>query len=568
MPSLTFWNHLEPTPRARTSERGLAAEIRDPLWMLTRQWQLGEFFGEDAGSPASVMIESDRWPLQQWSAADGTRRPLEGTRSLEQQMLGEPCPTTDLLTRVELGQVFEHFLAQVLPRTSLEGPGRLFQQYRLTFKLVLSVVAEDDRTRDTDEFLELCAGRCPDGHLLWEALRSAPDVVTVSVGTGEGAAVQTAQRRFVEWVREVYGEPGIGDSPTWVPEALDHRGGLLTAPLAGEQVHFEVRPGLRGEIDTYSLDVTTTTVRVPERATHQCHVVPGHLRVRGMPNARFWDFENDEHDWGAIEAEPRDLARLVFLETALTQGNDWFLVPFALPVGTVCRIRSLRVRDVFGTVTDVPRAGTLATTPARRWRMFSHSSGDTEDPGWRTVLPESTRLMVAGPPTEEVRFLRDEVANLAWALERTHPDAFGQPVTARDALALRAADQPAPTNALAAMPREAEPRLSYELQSKVPRHWVPWVAVRVSPTEGDIALELARFGAGEAPLRTRILQPPLAGPYRVPEYVVPGSGLRVTRGHVRVREPDGRCHLWVRRYRGPGQGEGDSGLLYDSVKER
>ncbi len=35
---------------------GLAAQIADPLWMLARQWQFGEFQGEDVGSPVHVEL--------------------------------------------------------------------------------------------------------------------------------------------------------------------------------------------------------------------------------------------------------------------------------------------------------------------------------------------------------------------------------------------------------------------------------------------------------------------------------------------------------------------------------
>ena len=36
------------------NKRHPVAEVRDPLWMLARQWQLGEFRGDDAGSAVSV----------------------------------------------------------------------------------------------------------------------------------------------------------------------------------------------------------------------------------------------------------------------------------------------------------------------------------------------------------------------------------------------------------------------------------------------------------------------------------------------------------------------------------
>ncbi len=51
MASITRWNRLEPRPRARDLNDTLAAKPRDPLWLLTRQWQFGEFHGEDAASP-------------------------------------------------------------------------------------------------------------------------------------------------------------------------------------------------------------------------------------------------------------------------------------------------------------------------------------------------------------------------------------------------------------------------------------------------------------------------------------------------------------------------------------
>ena len=56
-------------------DRSLRAEIRDPLWMLTRQWQLGEFKGEDAGSAAKVRVQVDAARLDRFavkSRADGS----------------------------------------------------------------------------------------------------------------------------------------------------------------------------------------------------------------------------------------------------------------------------------------------------------------------------------------------------------------------------------------------------------------------------------------------------------------------------------------------------------------
>ncbi|HWH64809.1 MAG TPA: hypothetical protein VNS99_01860, partial [Gaiellales bacterium] len=46
--------HYIPVTRSTGVEDGLSARLADPLWMLARQWQLGEFRGDDAGSAVSV----------------------------------------------------------------------------------------------------------------------------------------------------------------------------------------------------------------------------------------------------------------------------------------------------------------------------------------------------------------------------------------------------------------------------------------------------------------------------------------------------------------------------------
>ena len=53
-PTVGVWNRLEGRPRTTDFGRALRVEVRDPLWMLARQWQLGEFRGTDGGSPVTA----------------------------------------------------------------------------------------------------------------------------------------------------------------------------------------------------------------------------------------------------------------------------------------------------------------------------------------------------------------------------------------------------------------------------------------------------------------------------------------------------------------------------------
>src|SRR5215813_3418899 len=46
----------------------LQARIHDPLWLLARQWQFGEFKGDDAGSPAAAQLVIENAPLSRYQA--------------------------------------------------------------------------------------------------------------------------------------------------------------------------------------------------------------------------------------------------------------------------------------------------------------------------------------------------------------------------------------------------------------------------------------------------------------------------------------------------------------------
>src|SRR5262245_6532791 len=66
MPSITSWMRLEPRSRDAEMNTSLQARIYDPLWLLARQWQLGEFDGEDNGSPVMARWNAESAPLTRY----------------------------------------------------------------------------------------------------------------------------------------------------------------------------------------------------------------------------------------------------------------------------------------------------------------------------------------------------------------------------------------------------------------------------------------------------------------------------------------------------------------------
>src|SRR5438270_13752458 len=62
------WTRLEPQSVTGDPTPGLEARVHDPLWLLCRQWQLGELEGDDAGSPLGVELAAQTSLLTRWQA--------------------------------------------------------------------------------------------------------------------------------------------------------------------------------------------------------------------------------------------------------------------------------------------------------------------------------------------------------------------------------------------------------------------------------------------------------------------------------------------------------------------
>src|SRR3954471_20389032 len=83
LPTITIWNRLEGRPRTVDFSRALRAEVRDSLWMLSRQWQMGEFNGDDAGSPALARYVLSTAPVSTLAPGDGAAVTIDQARPLE-----------------------------------------------------------------------------------------------------------------------------------------------------------------------------------------------------------------------------------------------------------------------------------------------------------------------------------------------------------------------------------------------------------------------------------------------------------------------------------------------------
>ena len=223
------------------------------------------------------------------------------------------------------------------------------------------------------------------------------------IAPADVAAVEETARLWLQWYETFFSEPEAVN-PSWLPDRMEYAFSVGTRFSDGERVltaqeysarhldwhAFDANPAvtLGGETDEAVTDIT-------------CTVIPAPVSFRGMPAMRFWEFEDAQVDFGSVDAGPTDLVRMLLVEFALTYGNDWFVIPIELDVGSLCRTRSLVITDTFGVRTLI-KPSSEPGEPYSSWRMFQHASvrgsGPTNPASNLFFLPPAL-LKSVGEPT-------------------------------------------------------------------------------------------------------------------------------------------------------------------------
>jgi hypothetical protein len=279
-----------------------------------------------------------------------------------------------------------------------------------------------------------------------------------------------------------------------------------------------------------------------------------------MPRPRFWELEDGDVNLDALAGT--DPAHAVLVSFAHRYANDWFLVPLAVPAG-VTTIAALTVTDTFGTTTSVP-AVAAADGGRGPWRLWELTCTDPEPgpgAGMRLLVPP-TPVPLAGEAIEDILVVRDELANLAWLVERTTRDGDGEPVDRYQRyLRLRPATDPA----FDAGGRPAE-RLRYRLGTALPDYWYPLMSAT-----GDAGRPLLRLaevppeaiGVGDNGVRGRLV--PHHPGTAIAEEEALREGIHLVR-QDRLVTGGSAVVVWRARVKAPGLGEGSSGLRFDILE--
>lgn len=564
-PSLTIWSRLEVQPTTPDYAPALAAGIADPLWMLTRQWQFGEYGGEDAGSPIAVKLEAEEAVLARYLAGPLGSDPA--SKATDYNPAGQPLETlveaespemAGPLAGVWAGQQFLRLLAAAGLSDDVSGAADY-------------AFAEPDAIdRDIDrlgaDWVELAGLGAIDGHKLAAAIAKA-DGVPQGVGNQPGL-----KELCLEWLGWYRGGLPAERASAWLPNRLEYGFAASTGKGGGKEDLLIAEEYSDGKLDWHSFDLADTPSLGGTRSVRQVKfnpMLPTSARFGGMPSDRFWEFEDGKVNLAQVRAGPTDIGRLLMLEFALAFSNDWFVIPVELPVGSLFRIQQFTVTDTFGVTSPVGRAGDAAGIA---WRMFELSRTD----GARSdafLLAPAIDARLEGDAIEDVALFRDEMANMAWAVERKVPGAMGLPVDRYQEAAKRsAAQQFADLSHITA-------ELVYRVSTSVPEHWLPLVPVPKDDRPlAEFGIELERramlrhlddgsiepiFPHGVL-LRTDLSKTAADEPaQRLEDEEVPRDGVVVTRKAQFARWIDGERLHWIGRSKTPGNGEGASGLRHD-----
>ena len=471
IPTITAYNRLEATPRTTNFDRSLKAEVRDAMWMLTRQWQFGEFQGEDAASAVTAQI------IGEHTAMDRVRFPKDSVIVYDESVplethVERETLTANLFLAVQMGRYF----VKLMRANGLDAAlGKFVAKYPLAYSI-------DRNDIEGQLLLHAAAGRVFDGFTLhrdintpdgggtcsnrgWRAKDCrSPPLSLWRTPLSPGTSGTTASR------------PIDAADACWLPSQLEYQFAVASPSVARPQKTLIADQYSEGHLDWYSFDLDQRQQIVldpdpaPVAVTEQySSFIPAPIKFKGMPLPRFWMMEDSQTDFGKIDTSVTGLLHLLLAEFGLIYSNDWFMLPYPLSINTVCEIKNMVITDVFGQHVLVRPAGRGSETSWHRWAMFHQTDRNdaTRNTNIFYLAPAITKALESDP-LEDVTMLRDEMANMVWGVESTVPSQAGRGVSGMEMARLETEPKPF-------VPVGDSAAIRYVLGTIVPENWIPFI---------------------------------------------------------------------------------------------
>jgi hypothetical protein len=580
--ALLIWEKIRPIPSSNDIAEALRCEIHDPLWLLARQWQLGEFKAEDAGMAAFSHIITASTPLQRFKGAgQNVASPYQAEEQPLNAQTERISPTFDLSLRLEAGRMWKKMLLSADKTQAWEvlkqNPILQFKIPALTYESGSSDQAAYSYEPYSQMMAALSNGRMVDGALLYKELqtRKASDFLPQA-----DSVVNETGIKWVQWVHKRMGIFATQNNTSWDAGRLEYRA-TASAILPDNTAATLNMPEHNGQnMDSFSWEQSPAQQGLSDGldanriAVHRHTFMPTQVSFPSMPRARWWEFEDSTLDLSNLQARKTDLGLLLLSEFSLLYSNDWLLTPLSLPVEHLAQVRSMRVTDVFGVQSYIN-----PVAQNENWELFQVTSPAVPTPkGW-LYLPPVTNHFLQSDTLEEIHFIRDEMANLVWGVEMVVPNGVGEGMEGQSA-ALRLESwlenlAKNTSNGTTTPLPDIGAQFTYQIGSTVPPHWIPFIPVRPDAANEQIVFRRAnmpRFVENFAPTRIRPRTDILRSVtdekrhYDIQEEEIPATGITVKQAWRRARWFDGRTITWLAREKNIGRHLQSSGLQFDQVE--
>lgn len=560
---MPVWNRLESKPRGEDMSRSLKAEVRDPLWMLSRQWQLGEFIGDDAGSTAFTNLSYE-------CTAVGTEKEMPLEVIVEKQKLFNDNDVADRSFDIRI-QMANYWL-----RLLTKSLSRFKSNFISNAKYALPNIVTFSGSLEDKQNISLYTGRSFDGYKFYL------DVKRFDNFTGpEKTELQALFTIFNDWYARAYVQP-IDASPShWAEQNLEYRysisattsGSNNTAPFNEKSLSVEGYNG--GRLDWCDFKLASTKI-VPGTPTiknkierreyghndpNMRKLMPAPVQFDGMPESRYWAFEDGGTNFAAISVDKLDLAKMAIIEFAMIYSNDWAIIPIKALAGSLIDVKILSVVDTFGKTTAIQPINTATSETWKKWSYFSLdplSKEATKKSDSSLYFPAVIHKSLESKPLEEVSFVRDEMANLVWAIESIIPSAMGE---GRDG-----------SQKNKEIVKSKGEILKYQPMTQVPLNWIPFAAMVNDKNKSVLRRGKMLDEQNNAIYPTNSIirvgltaKNKVNNPYDIPDYEIGREGVIVRKHFQQTRWVNGEVYTWVAMRKEIGGDGGWSGLAFDQL---
>lgn len=608
--SLGFWNRLEARPTRENYAQALSAETYDPLWLLTRQWQFGEFKGEDTGTAVFTHVETEHSKISRFapeSTGFGNTEVYNDRVPVEAKVEAENIPF-DLKTHLQISMYWRKLLKTVFDPNIFQP---LYDAFRNTYRLNVAaggnpveeanqaVFPKAQTLQQTGRWLLNGAQLYQDLKATLSANNSVVALLSASPITLQGTQISNLDdlaQAFLQWFEGLFIQPEAVTS--WKPENLEYQfaHAIPDSDSSAAKTAVVAQEYSQGRLDWYNytiahaagnnlVDPASLPNEQVEVSTQKRTMLPSPVRYRGMPVPRFWEFEDGVVDFGKFYENTTDLPQALLAQFGLIYSNDWQMIPFKVPIGSLSKVKKIVVTDVFGQKTVVNAANQKLDPTWQSWSMFNLNQSNAplgSYPDSRLFMPPTVHKTLESEPIEEVLFTRDEMNNLVWGIERVIASPLGERIQWNERVRKRKSQLQALVNfnnASPAAPLATSDFIYDYITNEIPENWIPFINVQRTGQPHRRYLQRGKMERywPNVPNSARFIQPMSVllqentsnagtGVYFLKEEEVPRAGVLVTRSFQRTRWFGGKVINWLGRQKRAGLGESNSNLAFDTLQ--